>query len=211
MGRRLHARGRYDRAPMLPRLIATTRPTHATQSAGAQRHAVQARLRRWLSAPGSLTARLRRHGQVSVEIISQGRQTLWPQERAALRCAQGHVREVILRIDGRAAVWARSVTRLGSVKGPWRAIKGLGTRPLAELLFEQKQVKRDRIASRALPRQSPERQHLARQWAHLTPPTTERAPSWARHSVFWHRGHPLQVLESFADWVTALPAGPRRR
>jgi chorismate--pyruvate lyase len=180
---------------------------------------VRVSLRKWLSAPGSLTARLRLHGQVSVQVISQGRQTLWAQERAALRCQEGYVREVVLRIDGRPAVWARSSTTLHAVKGPWRAIKGLGNRPLAELLFEHNQVRRDPLSFGLLGQQSPQRRHLAAQWARLTPPTADQAPdrapepvpSWARRSVFRHRGHPLQVMESFSPWVTHLSAGPRRR
>jgi chorismate--pyruvate lyase len=221
-------KSRYDPAPMLTRLPAVPRRlsakavTHATRTAG-RRQAVRVSLRRWLSAPGSLTARLRLHGKVTVQVLSQGRQTLWPQERAALRCQQGHVREVVLRIDGRPAVWARSSTTLRAVKGPWRAIKGLGTRPLAELLFEHSQVRRDPLVSQRFAQQAPERRHLARTWAGLllgpalheashTPQTApsqatpiNAPPAWARHSVFWHRGHPLQVLESFAPWVTILP------
>lgn len=164
-----------------------------------------------MSAPGSLTARLRLHGHVSVQVLEQGRRTLWPQERQVLRCRQGHVREVVLRIDGQPAVWARSSAPLTAVKGPWRAIKGLGTRPLAELLFKHSQVRRDPLVAQAFAQQSPERRHLARQWAKLGPTAAGVAPTWARRSVFRHRGHPLQVLESFAPWVTRLPAGPKRR
>lgn len=205
-------RARYDPAPMLPRLPAVPRSASTlARSSGGRRGAVSPNLRQWLSAPGSLTARLRQHGKVSVQVLGQGRRALWPQEQAALGCRAGHVREVVLRIDGRAAVWARSSTPLAAVKGPWRAIKGLGTRPLAELLFEHSQVKRDPLIAQAFAPQSPQRRRLARQWAHLSPPPDCPAPTWARRSVFWHRGHPLQVLESFAPWVTALSAGPKRR
>jgi chorismate--pyruvate lyase len=172
-------------------------------------------LQRWLSAPGSLTARLRLHGHVTVEVLSQGRQTLWPQERAVLGAQQGYVREVALRIDGRPAIWARSCTTLRAVKGPWRAVKGLGTRPLAELLFEHGRVRRDPLVALRLARQSPQRCHLSREWRGLKTTETKAPvaplPSWTRRSVFRHQGHPLQVLESFSPWVTLLTAGPRRR
>ena len=81
-------------------------------------------------------------GTVTLEVTRQGRQVLWPQEREALGASEGHVREVVLLIDGRPAVWARSVTPLSAVKGPWQAMKGLGTRPLAELLFAHRRVHR---------------------------------------------------------------------
>jgi chorismate--pyruvate lyase len=198
---------------MLPRRHPDLTHQHAAAARGPSRRAVKASLRRWLTAPGSLTARLRQHGLVTVQVISQGRRPLWPQERAALHSTQGHVREVVLRLDGRVAVWARSATPLRAVKGPWRAIKGLGARPLAELLFEQQQVRRDPLVSEPFLQQSPQRQHLARQWAALHAEQTSNCdapPTWARRSVFWHRDAPLQVLESFADWVSALPAGPRQ-
>ena len=177
--------------------------------------------RRWLSAPGSLTARLRLHGKVTVQVLSQGRQKLWQQERRALRSLQGHVREVVLRIDGRPAVWARSSTTLRAVKGPWRAIKGLGTRPLAELLFEHSGVRRGPLVAERLAQQAPSRRHLARAWQALASagqaspaPGMNRlddaAPAWARRSVFWHHGHPLQVLESFAPWILRRSAGRGR-
>lgn len=205
----------YHRAPMLPRSRASARPASSTLPVGPRplrmmppRQALPPSLARWLAAPGSLTARLRQHGQVKVQVLSQGRQRLSPQERQALGCAQGHVREVVLHLDGRAAVWARSSTPLRAVKGPWRAIKGLGTRPLAELLFEHQRVVRDALWAAPLHKGAPARQHLARQWAQLTPgagPT----PRWARCSVFWHHGQPLQVQECFAPWVGWLPTRTR--
>jgi chorismate--pyruvate lyase len=202
----------YDPAPMLTRLSTRSRavPRAGSHAALGCRLPVSRSLRRWLEAPGSLTARLRRHGPVTVEVLRQGRFTLWPQERAALRARQGHVREVVLRVRGRAAVWARSSTPLRAVKGPWRAIKGLGTRPLAELLFEHHRVRRDPLHAWPLAQRSPQQCHLVRQWHALQPAADDAPPLWARHSVFWHHGQPLQVLESFSPWVGRLSAGPHR-
>ena len=82
---------------------------------------------------------------------------------------------------------------------------------LAELLFEHNQVRREPLCVQAFGQQAPERRHLAAQWAKLVPAADDKAPTWARRSVFRHRGHPLQVMESFSPWVTRLSAGPRRR
>lgn len=180
-------------------------------------------LRQWLSAPGSLTARLRLHGTVRVEVIEQGRRRLWPQERRALGCGVGHVREVVLRVDERPAVWARSSVPVRAVKGPWRAIRGLGTRPLAELLFTHRAVRRGPLQALRLRAHGPAGAHMARQWARLSrvsgvsgengaktlaaegscslAPSSLPNPVWARHSLFHHHGQPLQVLEAFAPWV----------
>lgn len=166
-------------------------------------------LRQWLSAPGSLTARLRLHGTVRVEVIEQGRRRLWPQERRALGCSVGHVREVVLRVDERPAVWARSSVPVRAVKGPWRAIRGLGTRPLAELLFTHRAVRRGPLQALRLRAHGPAATHMARQWARLSGVSSTHTgasaplpkPVWARHSLFHHHGQPLQVLEAFAPWV----------
>ncbi len=174
----------------------TVRPTRA--------QAVSPRLAQWLSAPGSLTARLRLLGTVRVEVIDQGRRRLWPQERRALGCSVGHVREVVLRVDERPAVWARSSVPVRAVKGPWRAIRGLGTRPLAELLFTHRAVRRGPLQSLRFRSHGPADAHMARQWARLSEDAAHLLaphPVWARHSLFHHHGQPLQVLEAFAPWV----------
>jgi len=168
---------------------------------------VSADLRRWLAAPGSLTARLRLHGEVTVEVLAQGRLPLWHQERRALGCQAAHVREVLLRVDGRAAVWARSATPLSAVKGPWAPIRGLGKRPLAELLFNDHRVQREPLQTRHLHRGSPLQRRMRQAWAAHAPGTA--LPRWARHSVFRHRGEPLQVLEAFAPWLAGLPCERR--
>lgn len=177
---------------------------------------VQPAMKRWLAAPGSLTARLRLHGTVTVKVMSQGHRPLWPQEQRTLGALTGHVREVVLLIDGRPAVWARSSAPLRAVKGPWRAIKGLGTRPLAELLFAHRHVVRGPLRARRVPKGGPPVRHMRRQWqaahAELGLRTSALAePQWARHSLFHHRGQPLQVLEAFAPWVAQLScvASPR--
>ena len=177
-------------------------------------------LRQWLCAPGSLTARLRLLGTVRVEVIDQGRRRLWPQERRVLGCSVGHVREVVLRIDERPAVWARSSVPVRAVKGPWRAIRGLGTRPLAELLFTHRAVRRGPLQALRFSPHSLASAHVARQWERLGMaelPGAEGAPTapagsdprWARHSLFHHHGQPLQVLEAFAPWVASVSC--RRR
>lgn len=207
---------------MLHRLPSSALPPssrHPSRRGGGQRAPVGAKARQWLTAPGSLTARLRQHGVVRVRVLRQGHQTLWPQEQIAIGTRCGHVREVVLTIDGREAVWARSVTSTRGLKGPWRALKGLGTRPLAELLFEHRGVQRDPLWGAKLARHSSAHSHLARQWQALTrnaapdatPDTTPcfarySAPTWARRSVFWHKGQPLQVMECFAPWVLRLSA-----
>lgn len=164
-------------------------------------------LRRWLKAPGSLTARLRELGTVRLELMSQGTRRLWPAERRLLGQPSGHVREVILCVDGQPVVWARSITTQRALKGPWKALKGLGARPLAELLFSHARVRRGPLALHAWRRHGPQQARARRDWQRAGRRLASgpgAAPGWARQSVFWHHHQPLRVMESFAP-------GMRRR
>jgi chorismate--pyruvate lyase len=159
----------------------------------------------WLQAEGSLTSRLRRHGQVQVVVQAQGVMSLWAPEQAELQQRAGYVREVVLLLEGRPAVWARSATPLNAIKGPWRAMKGLGTRPLAELLFSARYVEREPLQTMRIPSCGLLQSHIGKQWLPLTQGTAQSGiPRWARSSVFRHNGHPLRVMEAFSPWVRAL-------
>lgn len=173
--REFHGGARPDRAPRttLSQLRATGRHW--------PREPVNPAMTRWLKAPGSLTARLRQHGHVTVQVIRQGTCRLAPAEQKALGQVSAHVREVLLRVNGEAMVWARSATSLRALKGPWKALKGLGNRPLAELLFSHAQVRRGPL--------------------HLHQNCTGRSPRWGRASIFVHHGHPLRVMESFSPRI----------
>lgn len=162
-------------------------------------------LRRWLQADGSLTARLRRHGQVTVQVLAQSAMPLSPEEKHDLGVRSGYVREVVLLLDGVPVVWARSATPLHAIQGPWRAMRGLGTRPLAELLFAGRRVQRLPLQAHRLARRSGMERHVRKQWMRLPIETAEASvPRWARSSVFLHKGQPLRVMEAFAPWVSRL-------
>ena len=134
--------------------------------------------------------------------MSQGTRRLWPAERRLLKQPSGHVREVILYVNGEPVVWARSITSQRALKGPWKALKGLGSRPLAELLFSHARVRRGPLAQHAWRRAGPEQARARRDWnglARLLPcDRPGHPPGWARQSVFWHHGLPLRVMESFS-------------
>lgn len=195
---------------MLPRSVSHVSGARARQARAVSWpvQPVSPALRRWLKAPGSLTARLRALGTVHVEVMSQGTQRLWPAERRLLKQASGHVREVILCLDGQPVVWARSVTSQRALKGPWKALKGLGSRPLAELLFSHARVRRGRLTQHAWRRAGPEQARARRDWHRVDRRRPSASPGsppgWARQSVFWHHGLPLRVMESFSP-------GMRRR
>jgi chorismate--pyruvate lyase len=163
-------------------------------------HPASPALQAWLVAPGSLTARLRAHGKVEVRVQRQGSHRLWPEERRDLRCGSGHVREVVLLLDGAPVVWARSATSHRALQGTWKALTGLGTRPLAELLFQRRHVDRQPLRVEKLTPHGRSASRLRAAWPDA------RHPLWARSSVFRQHGQALRVMESFAPWIEQLDA-----
>lgn len=172
--------------------------------------------RAWVGAGGSLTAWLSGTGQAfSVQVLRQGRQGLHPAEWRALNVPAGrvgYVREVLLRLDGQAVVYARSVTTHAASLGPWRSLRGLGTRPLAEVLFNRLPAARGPLAFARLKPASPLQRDVAKAWRRAVGAPVKPGTLPARRSVFTRAGAPLLVMEVFAapDQPWCWP-GPRRQ
>lgn len=167
----------------------------------------RASLRAWLRAPGSLSARLARHGHFEVQVLRQATAQLRAPERRALgvpRRGCTLVREVLLSVDGQPLVWARSSLHKSALAGPWKALKGLGRRPLADLLYRDRRVRRSTLQPKRIAVQGPTRRHMARQWAAATGAAPPRAMQWSRHSVFKRQGAQLRILELFHPDVAVL-------
>lgn len=137
--------------------------------------------------------------------LRQGTASLLPEERLALgsegrgRCL---IREVLLKVDSEALVFARSVTSRRATQGPWKAVLKLGRRPLADLLFTKlAAVHRSELASLRVSPGSPLHRlivrHLEAVGEQPTPPVARIGTCWARCSLFWRRGSTLRVLEVF--------------
>ena len=165
-------------------------------------------LRQWLIAPGSLSRRLAALGTCfEVQTLHQGPRRLQRAEAADLSPHQRTrcwVREVLLRVDGVPLVWARSVAPRRALNGPWRALRGLGSRPLADLLFKDPRVQRTPLRRERLAPHGPLACRLARQWRRANGAAPPHGMVCARSSVFHRRGAPLRVLEVFAPALGAL-------
>ena len=182
--------------------------------------ASRASLRAWLRAPGSLSRRLARLGsRFEVQLLRQAVTPLRAQERLALgmpRRGCTLVREVLLRVDGQPLVWARSALHQQALAGPWKALKGLGTKPLAHLLYDDPRIHRSELQPRRLARHGHTRRAMQQQRQAATgqPPSAQML--WSRNSVFTRHGAQLRVMELFAPEVAnyrpgAKPRPPRRR
>jgi chorismate--pyruvate lyase len=163
-------------------------------------------LRQWLAASGSLSRRLAALGErFEVQTLRQGAARILRSEAAELAASRHRcwVREVLLRVDGVPLVWARSIAPRRALNGPWRALRGLGHRPLADLLFNDAAVCRTPLRRQRLAPHSPLAARMKRQWVQATGHAPSRGMVWARSSVFRRRGTPLRVMELFAPALAA--------
>ena len=159
-------------------------------------------LRAWLQSDGSLSRRLSlSFGGFEVQVLGQGTAPATNDELVLLR-QQGvsgarvqrcHVREVVLWGDGRPLVHARSVLPAVHARLTWRAVRGLGQRPLADLLFGLRAAHCTRLGARCMVPLQARRLGGRLGWADH--------PLWSRRSVFTRRGVPLLITEWFAPAV----------
>jgi chorismate lyase len=146
----------------------------------------------WLTRGGGLTQRLCTLGRVQVQVVDERVGQGWSDELACLGLSARTpvwVREVVLYVDQVALVAAHSITPLRASRGTWQAIRSLGTRPLAELLYADPSVERSVLVNRRLTARHPLHRYAAR-W------TDARVTSLvARRSVFERHRTPLLVTE----------------
>lgn len=162
----------------------------------------EAHMRKWLLDRGSLTRRIQqRSTRFHVDLMRMvrapaGRDECALIETAAHACCA--VREVALHSDGVAVVFAHSVASRRALKGPWRLLLTLGTRPLGAALFADPRVARQPLHFRRIRRGHA----LFEAAAHLL----EQVPSfmWARRSLFVFRGSRLLVTEVFLPAILGL-------
>jgi chorismate-pyruvate lyase len=97
----------------------------------------------WLTHVSSLTARIRaRCKQFGVIVRFEGLKKTTPPEARWLRVRRAYVREVTLVANGIAVVEARTVIHPRSLRGSWRFMTQLGTRPLGARLFSDPLISR---------------------------------------------------------------------
>lgn len=158
-------------------------------------------------APRSLLPFLLEHGSLSRLLRAHGR------ELRVLRLWQGFhagpagalwTREVLLLLDGVPVVWARSVLPAGALRGPWRALRGFGTRPLGDWLFQRPDLRRGPLELRRLGGAHVLVRAAARALGRAGFPHAACAPLWARRSAFLHRGCALELTELFLPAAGAL-------
>lgn len=152
-------------------------------------------LRAWLTAPGSLSWRIQaRCSGFGVTRLFQGTGYPTLDEAPLIGLTPGKpalIREVLLTCSGTPVIFAHSIARNADLAGPWRSLVGLGSRPLATMLYDDPSIRRHPLHYRKLN----ERHALYRRAAQCLPNLPKEL--WARRSVFLRQNAPLLVTELF--------------
>lgn len=158
-------------------------------------------LRRWLTEPGSLTARCQqncRHFKVKLIKDQLGYPISHPSKQLQ------HLREVLLLCDDHPVIFAHT-TLARHPRGCLHLwLQGLGERSLGSLLFRCKTFKRGPIEYRRLDSRHPLFQR-ASSLVEIDAPYL-----WARRSRHQLGAQSVLVTEVFLPGIIALPLGERR-
>lgn len=152
----------------------------------------------WLSRQGSLTAHLRALGDVKVEVLFEKLIRLGHYASVLGQNRELNVwaRDVVLRVDGRPAIVARTLVEEFASKTTWRKAKELRQTPLATILYADARVRRSDFQYGLLGRS-----HRLYRLARRVDPGLDENRLWARRSVFERNRTKLAVAECFMPWV----------
>ncbi|MES9855829.1 MAG: chorismate lyase [Sedimenticola sp.] len=157
---------------------------------------VSSAIRSWLRDTSSLTARLKvaSRGNFRVRLLSQGwGRPLYSESKLLGMKAReiAVVREVELLCDGLPWVFARTLIPASSLTGAARQLTRLGERPLGEVLFTHRQMRRGVTEMAKLTTRH-------RLFSEATARLDQRVESvWGRRTLFYLAGKPLLVNEIF--------------
>ncbi|WP_040362569.1 chorismate--pyruvate lyase family protein [Congregibacter litoralis] len=166
-------------------------------------------VRSWLLDDGSLTQHLLNTGRAfSLERWRQCWEAPRPDERRLLAMAHRElamVRQIVMRLDGEAVVYARSVFPASTLDGPLLRLRRLQNKSLGSFLFSRPDMRRSPFQVAFLRGDD----------AYLPDQLHQNDKAWARRSCFQVAGKPMLVsevfLEAFPRWKSATPLHRSRR
>lgn len=159
-----------------------------------KRHALPKNLHSWIYEQGSLTQRLRaKYGAgVTVKVLFQQWQSpfLTESQRLHLPCHRHSlIREVLLHVDDKPLILARTVLPQTTLKVAKSKLSNLGTRPLGEVIFSYRNLARLETELCCIPENC---------WAtSLKQQVKITDKVWGRRTVYAIQGQPLLVSEFF--------------
>jgi chorismate--pyruvate lyase len=172
---------------------------HSHVNALAAPHPVRA----WLTADGSLTARLTAHSSAfRVQRLHQRTAICLADEARAIGLPRpGRVleREVLLRCDGAPVVFAHTVVPMSATAADWPLFNALGERSLGSTLFYDPRVQRGELEFARI-----RAGHPLLQRAQAALGVSGDTPLYARRCLYRRRRGSLLVTEVFLPAVLEL-------
>lgn len=164
------------------------------------RASIPAEVRGWLLNTASLTRRVRQTcgDRFRVRVLARRWQRPEPGEARALGLPRGRfvlVREVQLMCAERPWVYARTVIPPRTLRGGWRQLAHLGSKPLGAVLFTDRTLRRERVEIARLAAGQRLFDAATRQLE------TTPAAVWGRRSLFSAGGKRLLVSEVFLPGI----------
>ncbi len=166
--------------------------------------------RAWLLDDGSLTGRLiaSNRGRFAVQRLHQSWGTARLSEQAILQISPRQrtlIREVVLKIDQQAVVFARSLFPVSALRGSLRHLRHLRNKSLGSILFRYPQMQRSPF----------ELARIAGDSLYLPDFLHQESSAWGRRSCFDINGRRLLVsevfLQGFRPWDAVLPVHRSQR
>lgn len=169
--------------------------------------------KRWLMRAGALTSGLRTFGTLKLRVLNEYPAGLSLDESTGLHRLQRSpvwVREVAMSLNGVDCVVARSVTPLVASHGVWQGVRRLRSRPLADILYQDRSISRSAFevtqVIKGMPIHRTARLILKQGESDSGKALAQGTQRLlARRSTFWREKTPLLVAECFlpAFWMIA--------
>lgn len=102
----------------------------------------------WINCKDSISKRLKIKGEYQVRVLTRQNHNFLLSEREKfpeIRRGQFYLREVILYIDLKPVIYARTLVPKKYLRGYWGNIKKLKDKPLANIVFKNKRIKRSKF------------------------------------------------------------------
>jgi chorismate--pyruvate lyase len=155
--------------------------------------------KQWLTRQGALTDGLRSLGNLKLVVLVERTQKPAIDEALCLQLRPNQaawIREVVMSVDGIPCVIARSLTDRQSSTGVWRGIRQLGTKPLADMLYNDARVRRSPFGFTNV-RQTQGLAQALSNWNNVALHHQYRPALLARRSLFICQTKRLLVSECF--------------
>jgi len=171
---------------------------------------LSAHLRPWLAKTYSLHRQLKAStAEVSLTLLSQGKESLSSSEIHTLNTSKGWVREICHTVKADHVIYGRVAIPADTYELMQKELAQLGDRPIGDtLLFHHRGVRRGKFEYAQIDAKDPDYQSAFKALK------VKSGTLWARRSIFYWYEHPFIITEIFVEdrlpkcvrnWAASVP------